>query len=80
VPPYGEALAHDVQFYLARSAAGLVVLQYEDLLGMTDPVNVPGTSHEHANWQRKVTADIDDALGREATRRLFADVKRARAS
>ena len=22
---------------------------------MTDPVNVPGTSHEHANWQRKVT-------------------------
>jgi 4-alpha-glucanotransferase len=80
VPPYGEALAHDVQLYLARSAAGLVVLQYEDLLGMTDPVNVPGTSHEHANWQRKVTADIDDALGREATRRLFADVKRARAS
>jgi len=57
-----------------------VVLQIEDLLGMTDPVNVPGTSHEHANWQRKVTANIDDALGCESALRLFADVRRARAS
>jgi 4-alpha-glucanotransferase len=77
---FSEALAHDIQLYLARSAAGLVVLQYEDLIGMTDPVNVPGTSHEHANWQRKVTADVEDALGRESTRQLFADVQRARAS
>jgi len=79
-PVFSEPLAHDIQLYLARSAAGLVVLQYEDLIGMTDPVNVPGTSHEHANWQRKVTADIEDALGRESTRRLFADVRQARDS
>ena len=39
------------------SAAALVVLQIEDLIGMTDPVNVPGTSDEHANWQRKVTRE-----------------------
>jgi 4-alpha-glucanotransferase len=77
---FSEALAHAVQLYLAKSAAGLVVLQFEDLIGMTDPVNVPGTSHEHANWQRKVTADIEDALGRESTLRLFADVRRARSS
>jgi 4-alpha-glucanotransferase len=77
---FGESLAHDIQVYLARSAAGLVVLQFEDLIGMNDPVNVPGTSHEHANWQRKVTADIEDALGRESTQRLFAAVHEARAS
>ncbi len=77
---FDESLAHDIQLYLARSAAGLVVLQFEDLIGMTDPVNVPGTSNEHANWQRKVTADIEEALGRESTRRLFADVRKARAS
>jgi 4-alpha-glucanotransferase len=77
---YGEALARAVHLYLARSAAALVVLQFEDLVGMADPVNVPGTSHEHANWQRKVTASVDDALGRETTRRLFADVRRARTS
>jgi 4-alpha-glucanotransferase len=77
---YGEPLAHAIQLYLARSAASLVVLQYEDLIGMTDPVNVPGTSDEHANWQRKVTADIASALGRESSLRLFADVRRARTS
>jgi len=77
---YSEELAHDVQLYLARSMAALVVLQYEDLIGMTDPVNVPGTSDEHANWQRKVTAGIDDALGRDSSLRLFDDVRRARSS
>ena len=77
---YGEPLAHAVQLYLAKSAAALVVLQFEDLVGMADPVNVPGTSHEHANWQRKVTASLDDAFGRETTLRLFADVRRARTS
>jgi 4-alpha-glucanotransferase len=77
---YSEELAHDVQLYLARSMAALVVLQYEDLIGMTDPVNVPGTSDEHANWQRKVTASIDDALGRDSSLRLFSDVRRARSS
>jgi 4-alpha-glucanotransferase len=42
----------------------LVALQIEDLLGMTDPVNVPGTSHEYPNWQRKLSADIEDLAAR----------------
>jgi len=78
--PFSEPLAHAIQLYLAKSSAGLVVLQFEDLIGMTEPVNVPGTSHEHANWQRKVTADVEDALGGESTRRLFADLRRTRPS
>lgn len=76
---YSEAVAHAVQAYLARSSAALVVLQVEDLLGMTDPVNVPGTNHEYPNWQRKLTADVDAALGSQFARRLFADVRRDRA-
>ena len=58
---FDAALARAIHVYLAKSAAALVVLQIEDLLGMTDPVNVPGTSHEHANWQRKLTADVAGA-------------------
>jgi len=77
-PGLDPALARAVHVYLAKSAAALVVLQIEDLLGMVDPVNVPGTSHEHANWQRKVTADVGVALGDEGTLRLFTDVQRAR--
>ena len=33
------------------------MIQVEDLIGMGDPVNVPGTDTEHPNWQRKVTQD-----------------------
>jgi 4-alpha-glucanotransferase len=31
---------------------------------MTAPVNVPGTDKEYPNWQRKITADIEDMASR----------------
>jgi 4-alpha-glucanotransferase len=75
---YGEALALAIQVYLARSSAALVVLQAEDLLGMMHPVNVPGTSEEHANWQRKMTCDLEDVFSSEYVRRVLAHVNAAR--
>jgi 4-alpha-glucanotransferase len=77
---YSEALAHAVHVYLARSAAALVVLQAEDLAGMADPVNVPGTYDEHANWQRKMSSNLDEVFSRDAVRHLLRDVQAARAS
>ena len=44
------------------------MLQIEDLIGMTDAVNVPGTDQEHANWQRKVKLDTADILARDGTK------------
>ena len=38
---------------------------------MDDPVNVPGTSNEHANWQRKVSATLDEIFGNERIERLL---------
>ena len=77
---YGDELASAVHVFLAKSASALVVLQIEDLIGMTDPVNVPGTSHEHANWQRKITADVADVLEGPFAGQLLRDVSRARRS
>lgn len=54
------------------------MLQVEDLIGMRDPVNVPGTSDEHANWQRKVSRDLDDVFGDPAVLRTLAEVEAAR--
>jgi 4-alpha-glucanotransferase len=76
--PYGPELAHAIHVYLARSASALVVLQAEDLAGMPDPVNVPGTSDEHANWQRKMSADLAEVFAQDPVGRLFTDVERAR--
>ena len=78
--PFSEELARAIQLYLARCASALAVLQIEDLIGMTDPVNVPGTSNEHANWQRKITATIEDVFEDEATAQLLEDVQFARSS
>jgi len=52
-------LAAAIHAYLARSASALMAVQAEDLLMMRDPVNLPGTSTEHANWQRKLTREVD---------------------
>jgi 4-alpha-glucanotransferase len=76
---YTDELAHAIHVYLARTTSALVVLQAEDLVGMPDPVNVPGTNEEHANWQRKMACQIDEIFGHEAVRALLRDVASARA-
>lgn len=57
---FSMALADSIHLYLGRSASALAALQIEDLLGMVDPVNVPGTYWEYPNWQRKVSAGIEE--------------------
>lgn len=59
VDRFEPQFAAAVHAYLATTRSALVVVQAEDLLGMLDPVNVPGTSTEHANWCRKLTGDLD---------------------
>ncbi len=76
--PFTAELAHALHCYLARSATALVALQIEDLLGMTQPVNVPGTDQEYPNWQRKVTAGIEDMAERSDLSAQFAEIRRAR--
>jgi 4-alpha-glucanotransferase len=76
--PFTPELANALHVYLARSPTVLVALQIEDLLGMTDPVNVPGTDREYPNWQRKLTADIEDMVTRREFDESFAAIGRAR--
>lgn len=78
--PYTDDLGHALHLYLARSSAALVALQIDDLLGMTDPVNVPGTFAEYPNWQRKVTASIEDMAARSDLKARLAEINRARLS
>jgi 4-alpha-glucanotransferase len=71
-------LAHALHLYLARSATTLVALQIEDLLGEILPVNVPGTDREYPNWQRKVSADIEDMAVRADLAAQFDEIRLAR--
>ena len=42
--------------FLARTASVLAAVQAEDVLGMTEQTNLPGTIDEHPNWQRRLPA------------------------
>ncbi len=77
-PAFGEPLAVAIHTFLARSDAALVVLQAEDLVGMMNPVNVPGTSHEHANWQRKMSFELEDIFASSFVRHQLQQVRVAR--
>jgi 4-alpha-glucanotransferase len=76
--PFSADLAHALHVYLARSVSVLVALQIEDLLGETLPVNVPGTDREYPNWQRKMSAPIEDMAARTDLAAQFADIRVAR--
>jgi len=77
---FTAALAQALHLYLARSTAALGAVQIEDLLGMTDPVNVPGTSHEYPNWQRKLNADLEEIVARPELLAELAAIGHARAA
>ena len=78
LPPFSPALSRAVHAYLGLSRAHIAMIQVEDLIGMGDPVNVPGTDTEHANWQRKVTQDTADIFARPDVQDILAAVNSAR--
>lgn len=78
LPQYSPALARAIQSYLALSSSNVAMIQIEDLIGMADPVNVPGTDQEHANWQRKVVMDTAEILARADVKDILDAVNRAR--
>jgi 4-alpha-glucanotransferase len=57
---------------LAKASSRLVAVQIEDLVGMPDQANVPGTVDEHPNWRRKLPIDLSEI----STTALFRDITR----
>jgi 4-alpha-glucanotransferase len=78
VDRFEPAFAGAVHAFLASTRSALVAVQAEDLLGMLDPVNIPGTSIEYANWRRKLSGSIDDLLNGRAAQPLLESLRRLR--
>jgi 4-alpha-glucanotransferase len=76
--PFAAQLVRALHVYLARSNTALVALQIEDLMGMADPVNVPGTHLEYPNWQRKLTEQIEEFAQRADVHAHLREVAQAR--
>ncbi|HSG50614.1 MAG TPA: 4-alpha-glucanotransferase [Rheinheimera sp.] len=74
---YAE-LVRKSHLFVAHQPAKLLAFQLEDLLLMETPVNIPGTSTEYANWQRKLVQNIDQILQSASVQQLIQDIKTAR--
>jgi 4-alpha-glucanotransferase len=49
-----------VASFLARTKSRLLAISLEDLLGVIDQANIPGTVNEHPNWRRRLPLAIDE--------------------
>jgi len=63
---------------LAKTASRLVAVQLEDLAGMKEQANLPGTTNEHPNWRRKLPIDLENIVESELFRDIVGAVSRER--
>jgi 4-alpha-glucanotransferase len=72
LPEYSAEFGRAVHAYLGRSPTALVTVQLEDMIGLLEPVNVPGTSTEYSNWTRRMTASAREIFAQADVRELAA--------
>lgn len=76
--PDAATLVRACHLYTAATPARLFAYQLEDLVLLDTPVNIPGTSTEYANWQRKLPQDIATILTEPTVIKLMQEMKQAR--
>lgn len=77
-PVYTAELGGAILAFLARSRARLMLVQIEDVAGEVEQANLPGTTDEHPNWRRRLSATLDEVLGGRQMRRVARRVMQER--
>lgn len=75
----GEGFA-GVAAFLAQTPARLVMVALEDVLGVHDQVNIPGTIDEHPNWRQRIPVSVEGLARHEGLKNvaaIFAQAGRA---
>ena len=62
-PPVDHAIA-----YVGMTPAPLAMIPIEDLLGVEEAPNLPGTTDQHPNWRRRLPGTVDSMLDTPAVR------------
>ena len=83
---WGDALSmamHDnlnrqIHRYLANSQSALIGVQLENLIGQEISFNLPGTSTEYPNWQKKLGQSLELIFNDENLKTFFAQINQAR--
>ncbi|MCC6305689.1 MAG: alpha-D-glucose phosphate-specific phosphoglucomutase [Rhodobacteraceae bacterium] len=69
--------AETLHAHLAATPARLVAVQIEDMLGLDEQANLPGTVHEHPNWRRRLPVGVEALAGDARIARTAALMARA---
>jgi 4-alpha-glucanotransferase len=64
--------------FVGRTPSPLAMAPVEDLLGLDEQVNIPGTIDSHPNWRRRLPQDSDTLLRGEAVQRRLNLLKAGR--
>jgi 4-alpha-glucanotransferase len=64
--------------FVARTPAPLALVPLEDVLGVAEQPNMPGTIDEHPNWRRRASASADVMLDRPDVAARLAIIARQR--
>lgn len=64
--------------FLDRTGSAVAFVQVDDLLGETEPLNVPGTDREYPNWRRRYARPIYDGLNDARARAILSIMRKQR--
>jgi 4-alpha-glucanotransferase len=80
-PPVDNAPVDEALAFVGMTPAPLVTYPLEDLLGLAEQPNLPGSIDEHPNWRRRLTLPVDELFLDDAfcDRLLAVDSARKRA-
>jgi 4-alpha-glucanotransferase len=66
--------------FAAKASSELTLLPLEDVLGLEEQPNLPGTIEQHPNWRRRYPASADTLLKSEEVRRRLVPLKQREGS
>jgi len=77
-PEAPEAFVTAAVAHVAASACEGVLVPLEDLAGLAEQPNLPGTTDQHPNWRRRMPEDLAAMLARPDVAERLAALKRGR--
>ncbi|MFN3681712.1 MAG: 4-alpha-glucanotransferase, partial [Nitrospira sp.] len=77
-PTVTGELVEAVHGYLARTPAWLMLAAIEDILGVREQVNLPGTVDWYPNWRRKLPVTVEELIRDSRFERLADHLRRLR--
>lgn len=70
----GNFLA-DAHAFVAKTPCTIMLVQADDLSEETEPLNVPGTDKERANWRRRLSVTVDELPELDTSKRVMTAIQ-----